>query len=101
ADDTEVPRLVGASLDQALRICRGIARDYGDVALVCAQRGERRLRAGIVALLDRRLVAPHALRRFLQKGPRDLTAVTACDAAAARLCDVFAGGREGIDRVLG
>ena len=29
---------------------------------------------GIAALLDRRLVAPQALRRFLQKGPRDLTA---------------------------
>jgi len=27
ADNTEVPRLVGESLDQALRICRGIARE--------------------------------------------------------------------------
>ena len=46
ADDTEVPRLVGESLDQALRICRGIARENDDVALVFAQLGERRLRAG-------------------------------------------------------
>ena len=74
ADATEVPRLVGESLDQAFRICRAAARDDEDVALVFAQLGERRLRAGIAALLDRRLVAPHALRRFLQKGPRDLTA---------------------------
>ena len=46
ADDTEVPRLIGESLDQALRICRGVARDDDDVALVFAQLGERRLRAG-------------------------------------------------------
>src|SRR5215467_13383683 len=91
ADDTEAPRLMSASLDQALRVCRGLARDDEDVALVFAQLGERRLRAGIAALLDRRLVAPAALRRFLQKGPRDLTAATACDAAAARLRDLFSG----------
>jgi hypothetical protein len=41
ADNTEVPRLVGESLDQALRICRGVARDDDDVALVFAQLGER------------------------------------------------------------
>src|SRR4029077_17053685 len=81
ADDTEVPRLIGESLDQALRICRAVAKDDDDVALVFAQLGERRLRAGIAALLDRRLVAPHALRRFLQSGPRNLTAATACAAA--------------------
>ena len=52
------PRLIGESLDQALRICRGVARDDDDVALVFAQLGERRLRAGLAALLDRRLVAP-------------------------------------------
>ena len=46
ADDTEVPRLIDESLDQALRICRGIAREDDDVALVFAQLGERRLRAG-------------------------------------------------------
>jgi len=89
ADNTEVPRLVGESLDQALRICRGLARDDDDVALVFAQLGERRLRAGISALLDRRLVAPHALRRFLQKGPRDLTAAAACAASAARLRELL------------
>ncbi|MCU1381506.1 MAG: addA 2 [Acidobacteria bacterium] len=100
ADNTEVPRLVGESLDQALRICRGIAREEDDVALVFAQLGERRLRAGISALLDRRLVAPHALRRFLQNGPRDLTAATACAASAARLREIFAGVRGGVDAFL-
>jgi len=101
ADNTEVPRLVDESLDQALRICRGLAKDDDDIALVFAQLGERRLRAGISALLDRRLVAPHALRRFLQKGPRDLTAAVACERSAARLRDIFTGARGGADVFLG
>src|SRR5882762_7278998 len=100
ADNTEVPRLIGESLDQAFRICRGIAGDDDDVALVFAQLGERRLRSGIAALLDRRLVAPHALRRFLQKGPRDLTAATACALATARLSDVLGAVRDGLDAFL-
>jgi ATP-dependent helicase/nuclease subunit A len=100
ADATEVPRLVGESLDQALRICRAVAADDEDVALVFAQLGERRLRRGIGALLDRRLVAPQALAKFLQKGPRDLTAASACEAAAGRLRDVFRGVRDGLDAFL-
>ena len=100
AADTDVPRLVEESLDRAFRICRGVAKDDEDVALVFAQLGERRLRRGIGALLDRRLVAPQALRRFLQNGPRDLTAAKACDAAAARLADIFAGVRDGVGAFL-
>jgi ATP-dependent helicase/nuclease subunit A len=100
ADATEVPRLVAESLDQAFRICRAVAREDDDVALVFAQLGERRLRGGIAALLDRRLVAPHALRRFLQKGPSDMTAEKACAAAAARLRDLFSGVRDGVDAFL-
>ena len=101
ADATEVPRLVAESLDQAFRICRAVAQDDDDVALVFAQLGERRLRGGIAALLDRRLVAPHALRRFLQKGPPDTTAESACAAAAERLRTVFTGVRDGLDAFLG
>ena len=85
ADDTEVPRLIGESLDQALRICRAVAKDDDDVALVFAQLGERRLRGGLSALLGRRLVAPKMLGRYLEKGPRDLTAAVACRQAAERL----------------
>src|SRR5262249_27444544 len=85
ADDTEVPRLINASLDQALRISRGLAPEDDDVALVFAQLGERRLRAGIAALLDRRLVAPPALPRLLQHRPPTPTAASACEAAAAQL----------------
>ena len=43
ADETQVPRLVSESLDQALRICRAIARDNDDVALVYAQLGDKEL----------------------------------------------------------
>ena len=100
AADTDVPRLIGESLDQALRICRAVAKEDDDVALVFAQLGERRLRAGIAALLDRRLVAPHALRRFLQSGPRNLTAATACAAAAVKLEDIFDSARDGLDGFL-
>ncbi len=100
ADATEVPRLIGESLDQAFRICRGRAVDDEDVALVFAQLGERRLRAGIAALLDRRLVAPHALRRFLQKGPRDLTAAVASEHAAAAMREILNGVKGGLDAFL-
>jgi ATP-dependent helicase/nuclease subunit A len=89
AADAEVPRLMEESLDAAFRICRGIATEDDDVALLFAQLGERRLRSGITALVDRRLVAPRVLRRFLAAGPRDLTAEVACRNAASRLRDVF------------
>ena len=60
ADDTEVPRLIGESLDKALRICRAVARD-DDVALVFAQLG-----SGAQALRRRwtAACAPQALRVF-------------------------------------
>ena len=89
ADETQVPRLVAESLDQALRVCRAIARDDDDVALVYAQLGERRLRSGLTSLLNRRLVAPQALRRYLAGGPRGLTAEVACRVAAGKLRDAF------------
>src|SRR5215213_10064902 len=54
AADTDVPRLVAESLTHALRICRGLAKDDDDVALVFAQLGERRLRSGLASLVDRR-----------------------------------------------
>ena len=85
ADDTEAPRLIEESLDQALRVCRFIAKDDDDVALVFAQLGERRLRTGLKSLLERRLVAPDALRRYLAKGPRGLTAAIVCHQTATRL----------------
>jgi ATP-dependent helicase/nuclease subunit A len=100
ADDTEVARLMEESLDRALRICRTQAGTDEDVALVFAQLGEQRLRAGLALLLDRRLVAPAVLRRFLQKGPRDLTVAGCCRDAADRLVRLFAGLPGGVDGFL-
>ena len=48
-------------------------REDEHVALVFAQLGDRRARAGLAALLDRRIAAPAVLSRFLSAGPRDLT----------------------------
>ena len=100
ADETETPRLVAEALDLAFRVCRAVARDDDDVALVFAQLGERRLRGGIAALLDRRLVAPQALRKYLSRGPRDLTPSVACARTAERLRSQFAAVRGGLEAFL-
>ena len=100
AADSDVPRLTEESLDHAFRICRAAARDDDDVALVFAQLGERRLRAGIAALLDRRLVAPQALGRYLAKGPKTLTAAVACRSAALRLAELLRSARGGVESFL-
>src|SRR5215467_14413564 len=89
ADQTEIPRLIGQALDRALRIGRHLAQTDDDVAMVFVQLRERRLRAGLSALIDRRLVATDVLRRFLESGPRDLTPGIACQRAAARIADLF------------
>ncbi len=85
ADETEVPRLVEESLDAALRVCRARAgRDEG-IALLFAQLGENRLRAGLAALLARRGVAERVLRRATGAFPRGLTMAQACRGGADRL----------------
>ncbi len=100
ADETEIPRLVDEALDRALRIGRHLAREDDDVAMVYVQLGERRLRAGLSALLDRRLVARDVLRNFLEFGPRDLTPAAACRRAAQRLRDLLLGVPGGIRTFL-
>ncbi|MGE5245521.1 MAG: UvrD-helicase domain-containing protein [Betaproteobacteria bacterium] len=100
ADETEIPRLVGEALDRTLRIGRNLARTDDDVAMVFVQLGERRLRSGLAALVDRRLVAADVLRRFLASGPRDLTPQVACGSAARRLRDVLATAPGGIASLL-
>jgi ATP-dependent helicase/nuclease subunit A len=100
AADTDLPRLVAESLTQALRICRGLAKDDDDVALVFAQLGERRLRSGLASLVDRRLVAADALRRYLSRVPRQLTAESACRSATARISDLFNGIPGGLEAFL-
>jgi ATP-dependent helicase/nuclease subunit A len=100
ADETEVPRLVDESLDRALRICRSVAREDEHVALVFAQLGDRRARAGLAGLLGRRIVAPGILGRYLTAGPRDLTVQEAARRGAASLLGVFDSMRGGLDRFL-
>ena len=77
ADETETPRFVEASLDRALAIGRGLSLTDPDVALLFTELGEPRLRKGLTALLDRRLVAWDALNRFLRG--RDTTVEGACE----------------------
>jgi ATP-dependent helicase/nuclease subunit A len=100
ADETEVPRLIDESLDRALRICRSLARDDENVALAFAQLGERRLRAGLAVLLNRRLVAPAALRAFLATGPANLDVAAACRRASRSLTDVLDSMPGGAPRFL-
>src|SRR5688572_6798681 len=100
ADDMEVPRLIEESLDRALRICRSVAREDEAVALVFAQLNERRARAGLAALLNRRIVAPAVLDRFLARGSSDLTVGSVAAAGAAALIDVFRAMAGGLDRFL-
>ena len=85
AEETEIPRLVEETLDRTLRTCRALARDDEDVALAYVQLGERRLREGLGALLDRRLVAGEAFSSFLERGPNDLTATEASRRVIERL----------------
>ena len=100
ADETEVPRLIDESLDRALRTCRTLAREDENIALVFAQLGDRRARRGLAALLNRRLVAPTVLERYLAKGPRDLDVAAATRRAVTTLLDVFASMPGGLERFL-
>ena len=85
ADETEVPRFIEEALDRSMRIFTAIAKDDPDVALVIAQLGAARTRAGLASLLDRRLVAWSALDRFLTRGPAHLHAADVCQRAATAL----------------
>ena len=100
ADDTEIPRLVEESLDEALRICRARAREREEIALLFAQLGESRLRAGLSALLERRVVAAAVLRRVTTAGPRDLTLAQACRTGRDRIAGVLASLPGGLDAFL-
>jgi ATP-dependent helicase/nuclease subunit A len=100
ADQTQIPRLISEALDRSLRIGRHLAQTDPDVAMVFVQLRERRLRQGLGALLDRRLVAADVLRRFLQSGPRELTPERACLQAASRLADALSSVPGGLDVFL-
>ena len=100
ADETEVPRLVEESLDDALRVCRARARDEEAVALLFAQLGESRLRAGLAALLERRVVAASVLQRITSAGPQALTAAQACRGGVDRVAGALRAIPGGLDAFL-
>jgi ATP-dependent helicase/nuclease subunit A len=100
ADETEVPRFIEEALDRSMRIFTARAVDDPDIALVIAQLGASRTRAGLASLLDRRLVAWDALDRFLARGPRDLHADDVCRRAAAQLLDLLHHVRGGLTQFL-
>ncbi|MBI2828804.1 MAG: UvrD-helicase domain-containing protein [Acidobacteria bacterium] len=98
ADDTELPRLVDEALDRALRIGRAAASDDDNVALAFSQLGERRVRAGLAALLNRRIVAPDVLAKYLvATRAAELDVATASRRAGAALFGVFESMRSGLD----
>lgn len=98
ADETELPRLVDEALDRALRICRGAARNDDTSALAFSQLGERRVRAGLAALLHRRIVAPDVLAKYLVASrAADLDVATATRRAGAALIAVLDSMRGGFD----
>ena len=101
ADDTELPRLIDEALDRAIRTCRSVARDDGNVALAFAQLGERRVRSGLTTLLSRRIVAPDVLAKYLAaSGAADLDIDAATRRAATSLIGVLDSMRGGCDRFL-
>jgi ATP-dependent helicase/nuclease subunit A len=100
ADETEVPRFIEEALDRSMRIFTAIAKDDPDVALVIAQLGAARTRAGLASLLDRRLVAWSALDRFLTRGPAHLHAADVCQRAATALLDVLDAAPGGLASLL-
>jgi ATP-dependent helicase/nuclease subunit A len=100
ADDTELPRFADEALDRTLRICRAVARDDECVALVLAQLGERRTRAALATLLERRLVAPDVLQRYLVRRGADTDAAAASRRAADALFALFESMRGGLDRFI-
>ena len=101
ADDAELPRLVDEALDRALRICRAVARDDDNVGLAFSQLGERRVRAGLASLLNRRIVAPDILAKYLVATRAvDLDVVTASGHASAALIAVCESMHGGLDRFL-
>jgi ATP-dependent helicase/nuclease subunit A len=73
ADETEVPRLTEEAAERALAIGSTLAGRDAGVAMLLAQLGPWRARVALTALLNRRLVVPVALHRFLAGAPRGLT----------------------------
>ena len=99
-DETEVPRVLGEALDQAMRRCLALARADPDVALVFARLGIGRVRAGLEHLLERRLAAPDTLGRFLARAPAGLTGARVAARAGERVCELLANAPGGLGQFI-
>ncbi len=98
ADETEVARLVEMSLDRTLRACRDRAPYDEGIRLVLAQMPLPRLAQGLRALLERRFVAPAALRRYLGTQGRSVRSESAAaEGAREDLRSRLAGMPGGLD----
>ena len=100
ADETEVPRLIEEAAERTLAIGTTLAQRDPGVAMLVAQLGPWRVRVALTALLERRLVVPGALHRFLAAAPRDLTGDRACRDAVVRLVDRLSGMRVAVEHLV-
>ncbi|MDP6609185.1 MAG: UvrD-helicase domain-containing protein [Vicinamibacterales bacterium] len=91
ADETEAPRLMAQALDRAERTIGVLAARDENVRLLLTLVSASNLRRGLERLLQRRQVATDALRRFLRRGPTDLTPARATARALDRVGDLFQG----------
>jgi ATP-dependent helicase/nuclease subunit A len=99
ADETESARLAEDAIDRALGRCRAIARHDPALALVLTRIAPPRLRLALAHLVDRRLVAPTGLRRYIGREPT-LTVEQLTARAAARFADALAGLPGGVAAFL-
>ena len=97
ADETEAARLRAEAVDEALRFGRYGAGDREDLRLVLASFTGTQLRRGLDHLLDRRLVAPGALARFLDGLPEDLAGSKALERVLADLVSTIDRRPGGLD----
>jgi ATP-dependent helicase/nuclease subunit A len=98
ADETATPRLAEEAIDCAVCAARRMA-SAEDVGLLLATLGERRIRRGLEALLDRRLFAGPAIRRYLS-GPAGPSPSDALSRVVARMQDVLASLDGGLDAFI-
>ena len=100
ADETEIPRLADEAIDRALAAAARLAGRDAAVAMLLVRLGPGRSRAALRSLLERRLVVPGVLHRFLAGTPPDLTGEGACRAALRRLVDRLNGLRSEVEALI-
>ena len=100
ADETEVPRLTEEAAERALAIGSTLAGRDAGVAMLLAQLGPWRARVALTALLNRRLVVPVALHRFLAGAPRNLTGEGVGHEAVKQIADRVAGMGSQVEQLL-